>query len=442
MARFTLAEIALFALLIVAGGAIAAQPPNLRGQALQPPQPAPPSTQPAPGQPTPAASADTPAPGSAGTIPARHPAVEMIPTAPPATVVGRKSSYSFKLSGGDWLDTGVLLNAGDHVQWSASGTLKIGDGREAGPEGSARGWKDLIRQFPSSSANVGAVIARIGGSEAVPFAVDTKKDEEVSQDGHLFLAVNLSPDLTATGNFEVKVKLLSPSKPQAASVKNSAVSIRPGALAAGNSSAGNARGLQNALSPALFSDIPRRVGDQQGNPGDMVNFALIGSEDQVRKSFAAAGWVEVDKTTQDAILHGLLATLEHRAYVEMPMSTLYLFGRSQDLSYARAVPLEVAAIRHHLRVWKTEKTVDGQPMWVGSATHDNGFEKDQRNGQVTHHIDANIDEERDFIQKSFAAAGVIAGAAYVLPENPLQTARTATGGSFESDGRIVVMELK
>jgi LssY C-terminus len=174
----------------------------------------------------------------------------------------------------------------------------------------------------------------------------------------------------------------------------------------------------------------------------MVNFTLMGTDDQVIRAFAAAGWIAVDKTTQDAVVHGLLATLQHKAYVEMPMSTLYLFGRPQDLSYARAAPLEVAAIRHHLRLWKTTKMVGGKTVWVGSATHDNGFEQDQRNGGLTHHIDSNIDEERDFIEKSFAAAGVIANAAYVLPENPLRTANTATGGTFESDGRIVVMELR
>ncbi|HEX3435229.1 MAG TPA: LssY C-terminal domain-containing protein, partial [Pseudacidobacterium sp.] len=99
-------------------------------------------------------------------------------------------------------------------------------------------------------------------------------------------------------------------------------------------------------------------------------------------------------------------------------------------------------IRHHLRVWQTTQTIGGKPLWVGSATHDNGFEKDQRNGNVTHHIDPNIDVERDFIQQSFAAAGALNGAAYVTPSNPLTTAHTATGGDFHSDGRIVVMMLR
>jgi hypothetical protein len=174
----------------------------------------------------------------------------------------------------------------------------------------------------------------------------------------------------------------------------------------------------------------------------MVNFALVGSQEQVTKAFQNAGWVSVDTTKQDAVVHGIVETLQHKAYLEMPMSTLYLFGRQQDLSYARADPIMVAAERHHLRVWKTTETVNGLPVWVGSSTHDVGFEKDQRNNGVTHKIDPEIDKERDFLEQSFAAAGDLQAAAYVTPTDPLRTASTATGGSFQSDGRIVVLILK
>ena len=200
--------------------------------------------------------------------------------------------------------------------------------------------------------------------------------------------------------------------------------------------------LAHLLSPQLFANIPRRVGDLQGNPGDMVNYALIGTQDQVTKAFAAAGWVQVDKTTQDAVVHGLISTLSHSAYTEMPMSTLYLFGRSQDLSFARADPLAGGGDPAPFAGVEDHRDRGRQEFWVGSATHDNGFEKDQRNGGITHHIDANVDQERDFLEQSFSGAGVIAGAAYVTPSNPLTTAKTATGGTFESDGRIVVMDLK
>ena len=102
----------------------------------------------------------------------------------------------------------------------------------------------------------------------------------------------------------------------------------------------------------------------------------------------------------------------------------------------------VAAVRHHLRVWQTSERIDGRPLWVGSSTYDNGFERDQRNGGVTHSIDPDVDKERDFLYQSFAAAGVVNAAAYVTPDDPLTTAKTATGGSFHSDGRILVMSLR
>jgi hypothetical protein len=352
-----------------------------------------------------------------------HPPVEVIKstTIDASVLKARKGSYSFKIDSGDWYDTGVEVAPGDHLNFTATGNLALADGRSAPPDGLTRGWKDLIRQYPLNSANSGALIGRIGNeAAAVPFLIGASKDMDVSATGHLYLRLNLTSDLSGTGDMDVKMKL---------SAQTAQKNI-------------SAPDLAHLLSPQLFADVPRRVGDLQGNPGDMVNYALIGTQDQVTKAFAAAGWVQVDKTTQDAVLHGLVSTLSHSAYTEMPMSTLYLFGRSQDLSYARADPLAVAAIRHHLRVWKTTEMVGGQPLWVGSATHDNGFEKDQRNGGITHHIDANVDQERDFLEQSFSGAGVIAGAAYVLPSNPLTTAKTATGGSFQSDGRIVVMDLK
>lgn len=358
------------------------------------------------------------------TAPAVSSAVQIIEMKAPdaSTLSSRKGSYSFKVPAGDWMDTGVVVTFGDHLNFSATGTVTISDGHSATPDGNARGWKDLIRQFPLNSANSGALIGRISNGDAtVPFLIGASKQMDVPASGKLYLDVNLSGDLTGDGSYSVTMKL---SKSQTATTPATVVN------------------LTSLLSPELFTDIPRRVQDQQNNPGDMVNFAIIGTQDQVQKAFTAAGWTTVDKSTQDAIVHGLLATLSHESYTEMPMSVLYLFGRPQDLSYARGDPLAVAAIRHHLRVWKTTQMVDGKPLWVGSATHDNGFEKDQRNGNVTHHIDPNIDVERDFIQQSFASAGALAGAAYVTPSNPLRTALTATGGSFHSDGRIVVMLLR
>jgi LssY C-terminus len=361
-----------------------------------------------------------------------HPAVEPIvsmrerPTGADSNASPHKRSYNVSLTGTEWTDTGVIVAAGETADFTATGSYSLGDGRAAGPEGLERGWKDLLRVFPLNSAKVGEVVGRVSDVGAsVPFSVGAKSQVTFPTSGRLFLRVNLSSDLNATGSYKVQVKFANTGKAAAKVVSPTGASR-----------------VSTLVSPETFADIPRRVMDQSQHEGDMVNYALLGTEAQVRAAFKAAGWVAVDKTVQDAVLHGLLSTLSHEAYTEMPMSTLYLFGRPQDLSFARGEPLKVAAERHHLRVWQTDKSVGGMPLWVGSCTHDIGFEKDQRNGNVTHRIDPKIDDERDYLLESFDASGGFSSAAYVTPADPLTTARTATGGSFYSDGRILVMELK
>lgn len=370
--------------------------------------------------------------GTVQSTAAAAPQVQPIPSmrdhagADAAALSKHKQSYDFTLKDSGWLDTGVVLAVGEQANITATGKFTLADGRVADPDGLARGWKDLLRQFPLNSANVGALVGRVSDVGAsVPFLIGAKGEVVVPTRGRLFLRVNVSKDLMATGSYKVKVKFEAPKASAGALIPGSGVAVASG-----------------LVSPEIFTDIPRRVSDQAGNEGDMVNYALLGTEAQVEAGFKAAGWVAVDKSVQDAVLHGLLATLNHEAYTEMPMSTLYLFGRPQDLSFARGDPVKVAAERHHLRVWKTTKTVGGVPLWVGSATHDIGFEEDRRNGDVTHKIDPKIDDERDFLLHSFDAAGAFSSAAYVLPEDPMLKAKTATGGSFYSDGRILVMELK
>jgi len=344
-----------------------------------------------------------------------------------AALAGRKGTYTITVPGtGKWVDAGFAVAPGDHVDVTAAGNLMLSDGRNSSPNGVTRGWKDLLRGYPLQSANPAALIGRIGdATAAVPFAMGAELKQDVSAAGELFLATNLAAGLTDAG---------------LASNGSYIATIKIGKAAAGATV--SSLNLVSHLSPAIFDQVPRRVSDEQGNQGDMVNFALLGTQAQLEKAFTAAGWVQVDKTTNDAVLHGLLATLSKQAYTEMPMSTLFLYGRPQDFSCARADPLMVAMVRHHLRVWNSGLMVAGQPMWVGSATHDTGLERDQRNNGWTHHIDPKIDLERDFIQQSFAAAGALAGAAYVTPVNPVQSARTATGGSFETDGRVLVLLLR
>ncbi len=328
------------------------------------------------------------------------------------------TAKAFSVSGsGQWQDTNITVNPGDKVIITGGGSLQLGQLQNIGPEGLERTWRDVMQSLPLNNAGRGALIARIGDNAAVvPFLVGAKKEFTVTRPGKLYLGVNVGANESFVGKYKATVQ------------------VTP-------ASANAARTVELKFDAALLEKIPRRVTDQAGGAGDMVNFILIGSQQQVLDAFANGGWVQADRTKQEAVLHAILSTVQKQTYLEMPMSELYLYGRPQDYGMARAEPVTVVQTRHHLRIWKAPFQINGQDVWVGAATHDLGFEKDQRNGNVTHHIDPNVDDERDFVKASLTEGGGVVASTYALPKDPVQQAKTATGGSFHSDGRVVVMEL-
>jgi hypothetical protein len=232
---------------------------------------------------------------------------------------------------------------------------------------------------------------------------------------------------------------------------NAASPASSGTNSANNSAAvaGSAATISDIPSQPIDSSLrteidrlPRRVSDQFNNPGDMVNFVIIGSEEELQKALRGAKWLLADTSNADAITKAIEMTRRNQDYVQMPMSLLYLFGRVQDFGYEQAQPFAVVASRHHFRIWKAPFEYKGRPVWVGAGTHDVGFEKDQRNGSVTHKIDPDIDAERKNIGESLEKAGFVAAMTSYLPSNPVQTAHNATGGEYHSDGRVLVITLK
>ena len=319
-----------------------------------------------------------------------------------------------------WTDTKVDLVAGDKVQFSGTGQLSL-LGRDCSPDGLARGWADLISSLPVNGVGKCALIGRIGDADhAVPFAIGAKKEVDVRRAGRLYLGVNQTTIEISNGQYDV------------------AITIVPAASAAASASTVPAK---LNFDTKIFEKIPRRVVDLQGNQGDAVNFLIIGPKEQLEAAFSAAGWVIADRSIRDAVVNATVKSSSKQVYLEMPMSLLYMFNRPQDYGYARTEPVQVVASRHHLRIWKSPYEVDGQPLWVGACTHDIGFERDQRNNGVTHKIDPEIDKERDYLAGTLNASGLIEHSEYVTPPDPITEAHTATGGTFRSDGRILVLYL-
>jgi hypothetical protein len=196
-----------------------------------------------------------------------------------------------------------------------------------------------------------------------------------------------------------------------------------------------------------LDQLPRRVNDQFQYLGDMVNFVIVGSQKSVQTALDAATWQVADTDKKKAVLSAVLETYENKDYLQMPMSTLYLFGRPQDFGYEMAEPIAMVASRHHFRIWKAPFTWNGQQVWVGAGTHDIGFardkrDKDKRNGLVTHKIDPLVDGERENIGGSLQKTNKVKSLTYYLPPDPVLEAKNATGDCYQSDGRILVIILQ
>jgi hypothetical protein len=351
---------------------------------------------------------------------------------------GGAKSYKIEIPGTkQWVDTNINVRGGAKLRFTATGQItypadqsragKLHTQGTFGPDGLPRGFADLIHDYAVASAGHGALIGRLGSEDyAQPFLIGASNEYDVPVAGRLSLGINQSQQdaESATGSFEVTVEVLNEGTGDTASV------------------GGPAEAAVAGITPDLLSKIPRRVSDQTKNPGDMVNVLIVGTQDQVVQVFTSGGWVQVDKDVGSTAMNALIDSLQKKSYLTMPMSILYLFDRPQDYGFAHAEPVRVAASRNHLRVWKSPYEVQGRPLWCVAATHDIGFERDQRNNGVTHKIDPAIDSEREYVNGTLSGTGSVVQRNHVTPADPLTTAKTATGGEFHSDGRILVLVLK
>src|SRR6202795_856061 len=189
----------------------------------------------------------------------------------------------------------------------------------------------------------------------------------------------------------------------------------------------------------MIKILPPRVTNGEGREGDMINLIFQAKEEDLQQAFAQAGWLKVEKSRRLIFWH-LLWQRGH--YTKLPMDKLYVFGRAQDYSYALPDPLSIVARRHHLRIWKTGRLVDGIPLWVAAATHDVSIQFVKRKFRLFHRIDPNVDAERDFIAGNLSEAKQLTREEYVNCPEPVSAAQTATGQPYYSDSRMLLLELQ
>ena len=171
--------------------------------------------------------------------------------------------------------------------------------------------------------------------------------------------------------------------------------------------------------------VPSYTVTGDGLPGDPVNFVLIGTLAQLSAAYAAAGWSEADRLGLASSWRMARTFVLNRPYPTAPFSTLYLFGRGQDIGFQKAIDNSPRK-RHHIRFWaltleRARETVDTasfwlntdrppdseRVLWVGAGTKDTGLSLAKLTFQITHATDSDTNVERDFMVTELRKFGVI-----------------------------------
>ncbi len=197
--------------------------------------------------------------------------------------------------------------------------------------------------------------------------------------------------------------------------------------------------LKAARHPDL-RDGDRITHTGSGLPGDPLNLALVGSEEDVIKALLAANWRPADPLSFRSSVRIAVDTVIDKPDPNAPVSNLYLFGRKEDLAFEKPIghsPRE----RHHVRLWRSDQVDDDRPMWMGSATHDIGVELSHTTGQVTHRIAPDVDSERDLLLADLAQAHHLTGIRWIDGFHTELQGRNGGGDPWHTDGRLAVATL-
>ena len=177
-------------------------------------------------------------------------------------------------------------------------------------------------------------------------------------------------------------------------------------------------------------------------PGDPINVGLEAHDTAaVLRAFAIAGWDTADAVTLKTAVEIGVSVLFDKPYPDAPVSPLTYDGRRQDLAFEKPVG-DSADQRHHVRFWRTStKSPDGRELWLGSVSFDRGVGLSHDTGQITHHIDPNIDAERDGLMQDLKATGQVVSTYEIKGIGPTQNGRNGGGDLYFTDGNILIGRL-
>jgi hypothetical protein len=191
-----------------------------------------------------------------------------------------------------------------------------------------------------------------------------------------------------------------------------------------------------------LAEPPRTTTNRGGaRTGDPLNLVAIGEFDAILTGFGAR-WDETETISFKSCVRTFKAFSLGSSYRYSPVSSLYVFSRSQDFALQKA--RQTINERLHLRLWLTPMRFEGKPVWIGQVSRDIGVRFTLKTWNLTtHKIDPDVDDARDYVLDDLLESGHVERIGYVAGAGRAERTaprRNLTGDPYFTDGlRAVAM---
>jgi hypothetical protein len=191
------------------------------------------------------------------------------------------------------------------------------------------------------------------------------------------------------------------------------------------------------LNAIPFRELPRYSSIPHLPGAEPVTSIYVGTEQQLIRLYVDHGYSGADPITPANILKAYRAAKTNAPYPTAPFTPAFINRRVQDLSFQLPTATNSVAQRHHTRIWLTDSTTtDGRLVWVATSSLDTSVATAGSTILPAHHIDPNLNAERDFTVHSLGLNNV----PYVQ-FMPAQSGHNPLGDPFYTDGRAAVIDL-
>ncbi|MDX8478909.1 LssY C-terminal domain-containing protein [Mesorhizobium sp. VK24D] len=197
---------------------------------------------------------------------------------------------------------------------------------------------------------------------------------------------------------------------------------------------------ENNFPTSMFALAPRFSEDITGKSMEPINVILIGSEVDLAKAFAQAGWESTDKISFASIWRLLGAELRNQPSPRAPGLPTFWHGQPNQRGFQYVDPGGSVRERHHIHVWDTDFRVSGSPVWLGTVHFDKEARSASGRGLLIHQVDPDIDKEREALRAVLLRSKCVGKMDDAVVTQPM-TGKNEIGNPFFTDGKTIVALL-